>query len=125
MSDSPLAKVPEGMPLRVLHGGLSIIRYLKHEWIPGLEKLPPERLARRTDKVNGSKFLAEWNLDCLVPWMEGQIEQAGWTLQPGARYKMDVHLDAPVGLVLGEKVHTIRIVSDGRYAHAYPIKDAE
>jgi len=124
MSESPSARVPEGHPLRVLRGGLTIVRYLKHEWVPGFEELPPDRSARRTDKVYGSKFLAAWNLDRLVDWMDLQIQRAGWTFQPGTRYKLDVRLAEPVGLVFGKIVHTIRIVSDGRYAHAYPIEDA-
>jgi hypothetical protein len=123
MSETPLPRVPDGHPLLVLPGGLTIVRYIKHEWNPNLEKLSASALAGRTDKIYGSKFLPVWGLERLVAWMADQIYREGWIIQPGARYKLDVRLDEYVGLAKGVKVHTIRIVSDGRYAHAYPIQD--
>ena len=123
MAELPLGRMPDGHRLRVLPGGLTIVRYVKHEWTPSLDEALPRRLVRATDKINGSKFLPAWTLDRVVDWMADQIQRAGWTLQPGARYKMDVRLMEPVGLAAGRLVHTIRIVSDGRYAHAYPVQD--
>lgn len=123
MAEGELNRVPDGEALRVLGNGLTILRRRKHEYSPQLDDASPERVRELTGKVWGSKFTRDWPLDSLVSWIEERIGQAGWELQPGHRQTMEVRLDGVVGLVAGDPVHTIRIVSDGSYVHAYPVRD--
>ena len=109
--------------LRLLGNGLEIIRREKHEWKSSLAGLTAEQLIRRTGKVWGSKFYPDWTLPVLVSWIENVIAAEGWTLQPGIPSATDRELDRTVGLVAGSPTHMIRVVSDGRYVHAYPIAE--
>jgi hypothetical protein len=116
-------QIPNGGALRVLPGGLTILRYEKHEWRDELDGLSAVKLRVRTGKVWGSKFLGAGPLHRLVEWMARHVEERGWTLQPGTHYRAVIRASEFVGLVEARKVHTIRIVSDGRFVHAYPIED--
>ncbi|HSI35288.1 MAG: hypothetical protein ACAI43_21235 [Phycisphaerae bacterium] len=123
MSDTDLNRVPDGGTLRVLASGLEIVRRKKHEWSNHLTRLTPEELKRKTNKVWGSKFLAFWTLEALVDRIEREVTTARWSdsaQEPSPLDIVDVH---EIGLASGESVHTIRIVCDGRYIHAYPIED--
>lgn len=51
--------------------------------------------------------------------MEAEIDAGTW--KPGRPESNDVRLEDPVGLVSGETTIAIRIMSDGRYVHAFPV----
>jgi hypothetical protein len=123
MAEPDPYSVPDGGTLRVLDNGLEIVRRQKLEWRASLEKLPPDKLARRTGKVWGSKFYPEWTLPILIDWIVSVIVEEQWRLQPGEPREADRRLDRPVGLAGGGATHRIRVVSDGRYVHAYPIEE--
>jgi len=132
MADPPpgnsthLHAVPDGEPLRVLDNGLVIIRRRKHEPTPDLLDLPPDQLRRRTDKRWGSKFSPDWHwpLPELVDWIEHQLIDHADHFTPGQRQQIDLVETQAIGFVAGRPTRTIRIVSDGRYVHAYPVGDA-
>jgi hypothetical protein len=123
MTQQDLNQVPDGGSLRVLPSGLVIIRRKKHEWINGLECLAPERLKTKTGKVFGSKFYPSWTLERLVAWIADEIQRAGWQRQNAAFFPLTLRFELAVGLADGIEVRTIRIVGDGHYVHAYPVKD--
>ena len=123
MSEATPRVVPDGEPIRQLPGGLEIVRREKHDWKDGLDQLPPDRLAKFTGKVWGSKFYPGWSYPALVKWIEAVVTEAGWTLQPGDPVQGDWDLPNPVGIVSGRLTRRIRVVSDGRYVHAYPISE--
>ena len=85
--------------------------------------MPAEKLALRTNKKWGSKFLPEWSVPQICDWIEEQVNAAGWTLTIQEPNPLDIHFTQDVGLVEGKRVRTIQIRSDGRNVHAYPIKD--
>lgn len=121
MAEAELRSVRDREPLRTLPGGLVIVRCMKHEPCD-LSQLSREQLRQRTSKVYGSKFTAEWTLDRYAQWITDRVVQLGWTLQTGPA-EDDLHSDRPVGVSAGNLVHTIHLVSDGRYLHAYPVED--
>jgi hypothetical protein len=123
MPDPKSNFVSDGGVLLVAASGLEIVRRQKHEWFAGLSKLPPDRLAKMTNRVWGSKFLESWQSQKVAEWIAGQITAAGWTKERQAPHRLDIIMPDVIGLADGRPVHTIRIVSDGRYVHAYPIKD--
>lgn len=110
--------------LRVAENGLAILRRRKHEWSDALRELPPDQFALKTGKKWGSKFSAAWTLDVLVDWIDAQVRLYGWTSEVQSPSPIDVRTVDVVGWCDGQPVRTIRIVCDGRYIHAYPIKDA-
>ena len=122
MTRKDLAGIPDGGTLQVLKSGLEVVRRTKHEPVD-FAKLSRAELERRTDKRDGSKFLADWNLDRLVDWIENAAGELGWVAQPFEPDKHDFRFEVPVGYFRGKKVHTIRIVKDGRCIHAYPVED--
>ncbi len=125
MAKDDLNRIPDGGVLRTLPTGLEVIRRKKHEWSDSLRKLPPKKLKQRTGKVWGSKFLDFWTLESLVDRIESEITEAHWTMaaqDPNPLDVVDVH---EIGLANGIRVHTIRVVCDGRYVHAYPIEDRQ
>ena len=124
MSEQDLNRVADGGTLRTLASGLEIIRREKHEWSANLDKLPPKKLAERSGKVWGSKFLAFWTLEALVNRIETAVTVVGWTTAAQDPNPIDIEDEREIGLVSGRKVHTMRIVCDGRYIHAYPIEDS-
>jgi hypothetical protein len=108
--------------LRELEGGLIIIRRRKHEFDPQLQSMTPQQRSERTNKVFGSKFNSDWTPDHVTNWIARQVAELGWTYPPGTRRVHDVEFSSEVGLVSGHPVHTIRLVCDGRYLHAYPVR---
>ncbi len=125
MAKIDLNRVPDGGVLRTVDSGLQIIRRKKHEWHESLSKLNPKKLKERTGKVWGSKFLAFWTLESFVDQIEAEVILAGWTPAAQLPNPLDVIATHEIGLANGCKVHTIRIVCDGRYIHAYPIEDSD
>jgi hypothetical protein len=123
VSDVNLSTVPDGGDLRALAGGIVIIRRMKHEWREDFDTMEQEKLRVRTSKKWGSKFLDSWPVDRQVNWMERLIVAAGWRRQGKSDLSMTIRLQEYVGLADGEKVHTIKIMCDGHYAHAFPVKD--
>ena len=117
MADPLLARVPDGRMLRRLDNGLEIVRRRKHE------PVGEEVALSQSDKRAGSKFLPAWTLERVVDWIEQQLRQPKCPVQPGAPASHQVRLGELVGFCRGIKVHTIRIVSDGAYVHAYPVED--
>ncbi len=73
----------------------------------------------------GSKFLEFWTLEALVDRIESEVIVAGWTAAAQNPNPLDVVDRREIGLARGHKVHTIRIVCDGRHIHAYPIEDSD
>jgi hypothetical protein len=118
MARDDLGGIPDGGTLRRLASGLEIVRRRKHEPID-LDSIAQRERERLTDKRFGSKFLADWNLVQLTDWITEEVESRGWAM--GASQLADVHFDDPVGVVSGEPGLTIRIISDGRYVHAFPV----
>lgn len=123
MAEDDLYRIRDGETLRVLDCGIEIVRRDKHEWKPSLDKLPSAKLIKRTGKGWGSKFYPTVTLNIVVSWIEGVVVQEGWTLQPGTPTEADRMLDRDIGLVAGIATRKIRVVCDGRYAHAYPIME--
>lgn len=117
-----LSGVPDGGPLRRLGSGLEVLRRVKHEAVH-VENLSRSALQRLTNKVQGSKFLESWPLPRVLGQTTMIVQEEGWVLEPGIRRQVRRHLDEPVGIVNGEVVSTICVVSDGRYVHAYPDRD--
>ncbi len=118
----PLREVRDGQALAVLSAGLAIVRRRKHEPIDFEAAGKKGALRRLTGKLYGSKFSAEWTLDRYVKWITEQVSALGWSLQTGPIHH-DVVEAQIMGYCQGQPVHTIRIVSDGRHLHAYPIED--
>jgi hypothetical protein len=115
-----LAGVPDGETLRRLESGLQIVRRRKHEPID-FEGLARNERVRLTDKRFGSKFLQDWGIVRLTDWIAEEIDSRNWTV--GTPLSVDVAFDRPVGIVSGEETAIIRIISDGRYVHAFPVED--
>lgn len=118
MTREDLAGISDGGTLRRLPTGLEIVRRQKHEPI-NLVTLPRSERVRLTGKRFGSKFLSEWGLERLTDWIASEVESRGWT--DGVSQQADVRFDGPVGVASGEPASTIRIMSDGRYVHAFPV----
>lgn len=115
MARQDLTGVPDGGELARLANGLVIVRRKKHEPI---DFDHAGDLARLTDKRNGSKFLPEWTLQGYVEWLSAAAESMAHTPQT-----LTISFGREVGYSNGKKVDKIRIVSDGRYVHAYPVGD--
>jgi hypothetical protein len=69
MAKSESIFIPDGGVLLIAKSGLEIIRRRKHEWSADLSKLPPDKLAKMTNKVWGSKFLPAWTPHDLGAWI--------------------------------------------------------
>jgi hypothetical protein len=82
-----------------------------------------EEVRLRTDKANGRKFLPGWDADRIADWTLRLVEARGWTVRPGRAERAAERLAEPAGIVEGEPVHTILVIFDGRYAHAFPVRD--
>lgn len=118
--NSPYSK-RDGETIRVLPSGLEIVRRRKHEPID-LASLPVEDLTRLTGKAFGSKFAASWNVERVVELIVERVATEGWSTETG-RATAVVHMKETVGHSNGKAVTAIRIVSDGRYVHAYPVEE--
>jgi len=121
MSEEDITRIPDGGVLRTLPSGLQIVRRRKHEWFPALATFDPMRLKDRTGKKWGSKFLPAWTLIVLTDWIAMRVTETNWTTDIQEPEPLDTSFGEPIGLANGVGVHTIRIVCDGRYIHAYPI----
>ena len=120
MSDQDLQRPLDGETLRTLPSRLEILRRRKHELIDVSGYLLKE-LAQMTGKRHDRKFGVAWTLPVLTDWIAEQSTHANWVLQPGRPRHMDRKFNEVIGLVGGQQSHMIRIVSDGRYVHTYPI----
>ncbi len=118
MTRDDLAGISDGGTLRRLPSGLEIVRRRKHEPID-LDGLPRSERVRLTGKRFGSKFVGAWSLGRLTDWIAQEVEAQGWSA--GLPQQVDVHFNEAVGVVGGEFTSTIRIMSDGRYVHAFPV----
>jgi hypothetical protein len=76
-----------------------------------------------TDKVNGSKFAANWPLERYVSWLSDFVGRQGWQFPPSLDQRVRMPFDEEVGVADGKVVHTIEVVAQGRYVHAYPVPD--
>ncbi|HEX4125312.1 MAG TPA: hypothetical protein VHY37_11345 [Tepidisphaeraceae bacterium] len=101
MTEADLYQISDGGTLRTLDGGLEIIRREKHEWKPSLDRMAPQKLAKRTGKIWGSKFYSAWTLPVLVNWIESVVAAEGWQLHPGHASDTERLLDREIGLVAG------------------------
>ncbi len=81
-------------------------------------------LVERTGKIYGSKFSAAWTPERLTEWIAETIQARGWAADGVGRI-LTIRLHDTAGVVSGKVVQTIRIHSDGRYVHAWPVRDAE
>ena len=113
MIDTNLPDVPDGGELRTLAGNLVILRRIKHEWRDALSEIDPDKLRRLTGKKWGSKFFRSWTLVGLCDLIADEAAKAQWKRGDPPAGSIDVTAENPVGLVAGEEVHTIRIVTDG------------
>lgn len=102
--------------------GVEIIRAMKHESI-SFQGMNKTEIGRVTDKINGSKFAHAWSLERYVIWLVDIVEQYGWRFPPSLRQRIQLRLHEPVGVADGEISHTIEVVAQGRYVHAYPVPD--
>lgn len=117
-----LGRTPDGGTLRRLPNGLEIVRRQKHE--PIMLGAGSSDIASRTDKKSGSKFVSQWGLDRVTNFLEKQLLAPGCPLKPLLPGAMTIRAGEPIGIVGGDSVQSVRIVSDGRYVHAYPVEDA-
>jgi len=117
-ADGPYSR-RDGETIRLLPSGLEIVRRKKHEPIDqsGLSR---EEWARQTDKRNGSKFSEAWNLERLVDFIAVRVTGLGW--RKGIAQEVTIPTHENVGWVKAKPVRAIKIVSDGRYVHAYPVE---
>ena len=117
--DDPYSK-RDGETIRELPSGLEIVRRRKHEAIK-LAGLSAESLRRLTNKTFGSKFIASWNVERVVAFVAERVLAEGWSSETG-QISLVVEMNETVGYVNGRTVTAIKIVSDGRYIHAYPVE---
>ena len=124
MGDGPrnLHLVRDRETLLRLDSGVEIIRAMKHEPV-SFEGMNKAAMRRLTDKVNGSKFAATWTLERYADWLAAFATQQGWLFPPSLRERVRERLNEEVGVADGEISHTIEVVGQGRYVHAYPVPD--
>jgi hypothetical protein len=114
-------KVRDREPLKALANGLMIVRCKKHEPIV-LTDLSREQVIWRTSKQWGSKFTSDWTLAKYVQWIELRLKELRWSTATGPTADNTIFPD-PVGISRGIPVHTIKLISDRRFVHAYPDED--
>jgi hypothetical protein len=117
--------VADGGTLRTLASGLEIVRRIKHEWSADLDGLTPEQLAERTGGASGAKFLDFWTSESLANRIEAAVTVVGWTADGRDPDPLDLEDEREIGVVSGRRVHTMRVVCDGRHVHAFPIDDGD
>jgi hypothetical protein len=113
------AGVPDGEPLTALPSGLVLLRRKKHEPID-FKGLTEEERARRTGKIQGSKFGPEWTLSRYVEWLSSVVDEQGWTFPPGEHKRIMLTFSEMVGLVRGKPSTTVCVEVRERYVHAWP-----
>jgi hypothetical protein len=111
--------VGDGGTIRVLAPGLEIVRRMKHEPMD-LSKYSEKQRKKLTDKIRGSKFNSWWTTERVADFIAGQAQANGWSATTGP-FRLVINLRAMVGVAEGVQVASIRIDSDGRYLHAYPV----
>ena len=119
LDEGQLRSVPDGGPLHVLPNGIQIIRRKKHEPID-LEGLDRDELARRTGKLEGSKFLPGTSLGRIVEMTCEILLENGAQVGSNEAYNR-VHRDT-IGISRGRRVRGLRVrrSGNGKVAHAYP-----
>jgi len=118
-----LARVIDGGVLRTLPNGIKLVRRKKHEWVKSLDPKARAEFERKTNPFFGSKFLPIWSLPRYVVWLEQKMAELKWS---GIAPKDDAAVfkePIPVGYSKGKLVHTIEIVIDSGFVHAYPVQD--
>lgn len=69
--------------------------------------------------------MAGWTLRVYVDWLVATLPTLGFQLRPGLRQTRDIRMVEVVGISEGTEVHTIRVETDGRNVHAYPVGDSQ
>ena len=64
-----------------------------------------------------------WTLERYADWLNAFATQQGWQFPPSLRERVRERLNEEVGVADGEISHTIEVVAQGRYVHAYPVPD--
>lgn len=105
-----------------LDSGVEIIRAMKHEPV-SFQGKSDAQIVRLTNKINGSKFAHDWTLEQYVQWLSAVSQQQGWQFPPSLHHRIQLPLTAAVGVADGKPSHTIEVVAQGRYVHAYPVPD--
>lgn len=118
VSPQDLYAVPDGQTLGTLATGIEIVRRRKHEPI-SLDGLDQGQLAAHTGKKSGSKFLSGTTLEQIVRYTEEILTENGAALNTSGTYTK-TFADS-VGIAGGVRVTTIKVLCDGRYAHAFPV----
>jgi hypothetical protein len=104
-----------------LPNGLAIVRWWRHEPIKNITDLPRNELTRLTSKKRGSKFNESWGLERVVEFVAAKVPELAWRMYEDNAET--IVMNETVGWANGKEVHAIRIVSDGRYVHAYPVEE--
>jgi hypothetical protein len=118
MSTKDLYAVPDGQTLVKLATGIEVVRRRKHEPIQ-IDGLDEKQLESLTGKKSGSKFLPGTTLEQIVEYTEEILSENSAALGTSGAYTK-MYADY-VGIVDGERVKTIKVLFDGRYAHAFPV----
>ena len=125
LNEADLRAVPDAGVLHELPSGISIVRRRKHEAIPGLLDLPREDQARKTDKVNGSKFLPGVTLRRIVEMTAEVLAEND--VQPGRKGPYNKVFPEPIGISKGRPVRGLRVLLclNGTLAHGVPVDENE
>jgi hypothetical protein len=118
-----LSRVIDGGVLKTLPNGIKLIRRKTHEWVKSLDPKDRANFERKTNPFFGSKFLPRWSLPRYVVWLERKMAELKWS---AAAPKDDAAIfkePMPVGYSKGKLVHTIEVVIDNGFVHAYPVQD--
>jgi hypothetical protein len=118
-----LSRALDGDTLRKLPNGIQIIRRKKHEWVSSLDPQNRADFLKKTNPFFGSKFLPSWTLSHHLAWLEQRIAELKWRLDSPRDGEATFKEKAAVGYSNGRLVHTIRLVIDSGFVHAYPVED--
>ncbi len=121
-SNQTLRTIPDGEPLYTLPNSLVIVRRRKHEWTADLNGLTGAKLVRATDKVRGSKFVSEWDLQAYVERMVAAINSLEWDENTTAATHV-IEYNEVIGWSFGKPVKQLRIVVSSRSVHGYPVSE--
>ena len=118
MSIKDFYAIPDGQTLVTLATGIEIVRRRKHEPI-GINGLDQQQLEFRTGKKSGSKFLPGTTLERIVSYTETILNENNTAFNTSGMYTKTFAVE--VGIAGGVQVKTIKVLCDGRYAHAFPV----
>jgi len=119
IDERPLRGVPDAGVLDMLPNGIRIIRRKKHEPIEMGQLTRNERM-RRTDKLEGSKFLPGTSLARIVRMTREVLLENDAKI--GSNDGCGKVYDRPIGISRGRPVRGLRVrrSNNGTLAHAYP-----